>query len=61
MNSVSEASYAGAPLIVIPLFADQHRNAKLAEYREFGLRLEASNLTADTIADAIQRIVENKR
>jgi hypothetical protein len=23
--------------------------------------LEASNLTADTIADAIQRIVENKR
>lgn len=61
MNSVSEASYAGAPLIVIPLFADQHRNAKLVEYRELGLSLNSQQLNANNIAEAIGKIVENKR
>ncbi|KAI6171606.1 UDP-glucuronosyltransferase [Aphelenchoides bicaudatus] len=60
MNSLSEASHAGVPLIVIPLFADQHRNARIAEYREFGFRLNALTLSADTIAEAIQNIVDNK-
>uniref|UniRef100_A0A914DB59 glucuronosyltransferase n=1 Tax=Acrobeloides nanus TaxID=290746 RepID=A0A914DB59_9BILA len=36
MNSVMEASFAGVPLICIPLMADQFRNAQMAQYRKIG-------------------------
>jgi UDP:flavonoid glycosyltransferase YjiC (YdhE family) len=61
MNSVSEASQAGIPLITIPLFGDQHRNAKMAEFRGFGIVLNSLELTSDSISNAIQQIVENRR
>uniref|UniRef100_A0AC34RG32 Glucuronosyltransferase n=1 Tax=Panagrolaimus sp. JU765 TaxID=591449 RepID=A0AC34RG32_9BILA len=34
MNSVSEAGHFGVPLLAVPLFADQYRNAKMLEFRK---------------------------
>lgn len=61
MNSVSEASHAGIPLVTISLFGDQHRNAKMIEFRGVGVALNALTLSTDSISNAIQQIIENKR
>ncbi|KAI6184687.1 UDP-glucuronosyltransferase [Aphelenchoides bicaudatus] len=59
LNSVTQSVYAGAPMIVVPLFADQPRNAFMVESRQIGVQLDKFNLNADVLIDAIQKVVYN--
>ncbi|CAJ0602752.1 unnamed protein product [Cylicocyclus nassatus] len=59
-NSVQEAITAGIPLLVIPLFGDQPKNAKLAEKHGIAIVLQKSDLSADSIAAAINKVLTDK-
>ncbi|KAL6738215.1 hypothetical protein Aduo_011786 [Ancylostoma duodenale] len=58
-NSMQEAISAGVPLITIALFGDQPKNAKLAERHQFSVNLHKGDLSADTIADALNKLFED--
>ncbi|ETN83567.1 UDP-glucoronosyl and UDP-glucosyl transferase [Necator americanus] len=60
-NSVQEAISAGVPMITIPLFGDQPKNAKIAEKHQFAVSIRKSDLSADTIAEALSKILGDKR
>ncbi|VDM82476.1 unnamed protein product [Strongylus vulgaris] len=61
-GSLLESATSGKPLIVVPLFGDQMRNAKLVEKFGFGITLSKESL-ANTVLmrDAIQKIFEDKK
>lgn len=58
---MSESLYAGIPMLLIPLFADQPRNANLAKKRGVGLVIEKSKLNADYISEQIEKILNDPR
>ncbi|XP_020892519.1 UDP-glucuronosyltransferase 2B7 [Exaiptasia diaphana] len=58
-NSLYEAAYRGVPLVAIPLFGDQPDNAKLLEFRGFGLSLDYQKLTADDMQSTIERVLKD--
>jgi UDP:flavonoid glycosyltransferase YjiC (YdhE family) len=49
------------PMICIPLFGDQMRNAKMVEHRNVAIVLDKRNLNVNTISDAIREILTNKK
>ena len=61
MNSVQESSMKGVPMICIPLFAEQLRNAKMIEYREIGVSLDKDAITTEVFIEAIKEVIENDK
>ncbi|VDO66041.1 unnamed protein product [Haemonchus placei] len=59
-NSLQEVITAGVPLITVALFGDQPRNAKLAERHRFAINIRKGDLSADTVAEALQRLMTDK-
>ncbi|KAK6751127.1 hypothetical protein RB195_002851 [Necator americanus] len=59
-NSLQEAMLAGVPLITVPLFGDQPRNARLAEKHGFAVNIRKSDVNADTIAEALNKIITDR-
>uniref|UniRef100_A0A7I4YNP2 glucuronosyltransferase n=1 Tax=Haemonchus contortus TaxID=6289 RepID=A0A7I4YNP2_HAECO len=59
-NSLQEVITAGVPLITVALFGDQPRNAKLAERHRFAINIRKGDLSADTVAEALQRLLTDK-
>ncbi|KAK6751611.1 hypothetical protein RB195_003181 [Necator americanus] len=59
-NSVQEAISAGVPMITVALFGDQPKNAKMAERHQFAINLRKSDLSADTIADALRKMLNDQ-
>lgn len=55
-----EALTHGKPMILVPLFADQYRNARIMHSKNIGIILDKKNLTARKIKLAIQTILDNK-
>ncbi|KIH64621.1 UDP-glucoronosyl and UDP-glucosyl transferase [Ancylostoma duodenale] len=60
-SSFQEAVIAGVPLITIPLFGDQSKNARLAEHHGFSLVLLKGELSVDTVSNALEEVTTNPR
>uniref|UniRef100_A0A914Z176 glucuronosyltransferase n=1 Tax=Panagrolaimus superbus TaxID=310955 RepID=A0A914Z176_9BILA len=60
-NTFQEAIYASKPMIVIPLFGDQKRNANLIKKFGIGMRLDKSNFNEESLYKAIKLVLESKK
>ncbi|GMS83012.1 hypothetical protein PENTCL1PPCAC_5187, partial [Pristionchus entomophagus] len=58
-NSLGESIASGTPLITVPLFGDQFRNSRLAEYRGFGVRVDKTSMNFETLNGALHTILSN--
>ncbi|KHJ90628.1 hypothetical protein OESDEN_09525 [Oesophagostomum dentatum] len=56
-----EAINAAVPVIAVPLFGDQSKNALLVKHHGFGLILQKKELNTETISDALKRITSDTR
>ncbi|XGW27369.1 hypothetical protein V3C99_007737 [Haemonchus contortus] len=61
INSMMETATLGKPVITIPLFADQSKNAKLMQKYGFGIIVEKTELLGgDGLREAIGRVIKDK-
>ncbi|KAL3085305.1 hypothetical protein niasHS_010374 [Heterodera schachtii] len=60
-NSFLEASKMGVPVVLVPLFADQHINAERAKRFGIAVTLDKLALSADAIHSALSRVLEDSR
>jgi len=58
-NSLTEATYLGVPLVMFPLFADQHSNVKRVERLKVGVTLDRKNLTEASIIHALNSVLNS--
>ncbi|GMT08021.1 hypothetical protein PENTCL1PPCAC_30195, partial [Pristionchus entomophagus] len=58
---LSPSIASGTPLITVPLFGDQFRNSRLAEYRGFGVRVDKTSMDFETLNGALHTILKNPR
>jgi len=56
-NTVTESMHFGKPMIVLPLFWDQHDNAQRVDETGFGVRLPPYEFTDDELRSAIERLL----
>jgi len=56
-NTVTESLYFGKPMVVLPIFWDQHDNAQRIEETGFGTRLDTYGHNAEELTDAIERLL----
>uniref|UniRef100_A0A0M3K6F8 UDP-glucuronosyltransferase n=1 Tax=Anisakis simplex TaxID=6269 RepID=A0A0M3K6F8_ANISI len=61
MNSLTEAFQHGVPIVCIPLFGDQMRNAKMAEKRRVATFLDKGNITETSLLWALRTVLSDKR
>ncbi|KAM7352845.1 UDP-glycosyltransferase UGT5-like [Cochliomyia hominivorax] len=58
-GGVAEAQYHGVPMVALPVFADQHGNAKKLVSSGYGQVLELLTLTEENFNDAILEVLNN--
>jgi MGT family glycosyltransferase len=61
MNSVSESLHHGVPLVVVPQMGEQEIIASRVEELGAGLRLAKTEVTADRLRQAVQRVLGDAR
>ncbi|MEV6237048.1 glycosyltransferase [Lentzea sp. NPDC051838] len=59
-SSVRESLTAGVPMVSLPLFADQPRNAAKVEELKAGVSVEVKGLTAGGLAEKITHVLDVK-
>jgi MGT family glycosyltransferase len=59
-NTVTECLHFGKPMVVLPIFWDQHDNAQRVHETGFGERLPTYSFTDDEIAGAIDRLLADR-
>ncbi|XP_069950947.1 UDP-glycosyltransferase UGT5 isoform X2 [Cherax quadricarinatus] len=59
--STQESICHGKPLIALPVFADQPKNAKMIVNRGLGLALEWEELTVELLVDTITEVLTNPK
>jgi MGT family glycosyltransferase len=60
-NTVTESMYFGKPMVVLPLFWDQHDNAQRVDETGFGVRLRPYEFTDDDLRSAIERLLADSQ
>jgi MGT family glycosyltransferase len=56
-NTVTEALYFGKPMVVLPIFWDQHDNAQRIDETGFGVRLDTYRHSGEELTGAIERLL----
>jgi MGT family glycosyltransferase len=56
-NTVTECLHFGKPMVVLPIFWDQHDNAQRIEETGFGARLDTYRHSGKELAEAIDRLL----
>ncbi|CAL4124093.1 unnamed protein product, partial [Meganyctiphanes norvegica] len=56
---LQEAMYHGTPVIIIPIFGDQLKNAQLFQHKGLGLALDWTTLTEDVIVESIHKLFKD--
>ncbi|MEU0878792.1 glycosyltransferase [Lentzea sp. NPDC005914] len=59
-SSVRESLTAGVPMVAVPLFADQPRNAAKVEELKAGVSVEVKGLIAGALAEKIKNVLDAK-
>ncbi|CAL4065552.1 unnamed protein product, partial [Meganyctiphanes norvegica] len=59
--STQESVYHGTPILGVPIFGDQPKNAKMIQMKNFGLHLEWEELTIELIVDSLREIINNDK
>lgn len=60
MNSITECTHAGIPVVTIPLYGDQMRNSKIVEKLHVGVTISKHNVTAQSLTDALSSVLHDK-
>ncbi len=60
-NTTTEALHFGKPMVVLPLFWDQHDNAQRMDELGFGIRLATYSFTDDELTGAIDTLLADTR
>ena len=58
-NTTTECFHFGKPLVVLPIFWDQHDNAQRVDETGFGVRLPTYDLQADALLFALERLLND--
>jgi glucuronosyltransferase len=61
LNSLTEATCNGVPVIIVPLFADQDFNGFRVEAQEIGMRVEVRDLTSRAMQNAVHQILTDSK
>jgi MGT family glycosyltransferase len=59
-NTVTESLYFGKPMVVLPIFWDQHDNAQRLEETGYGARLDTYGHSAAELTGAIDRLLGDR-
>jgi MGT family glycosyltransferase len=59
-NTVTESLYFGKPMVVLPIFWDQHDNAKRIDETGFGTRLDTYRHSGEELTGAIERLLADE-
>ena len=60
LNSISEATFYGVPVIGTPVFSDQPYNVRLMEHRGVGLYIDPMSITSPSVMlSAIEKILKD--
>uniref|UniRef100_A0AC34F4P8 UDP-glucuronosyltransferase n=1 Tax=Panagrolaimus sp. ES5 TaxID=591445 RepID=A0AC34F4P8_9BILA len=60
-NGLQEALVAAKPLLVVPLFGDQFKNARIAEKHGFGITLKKSEMSKEKVAAALEALLNDPK
>jgi MGT family glycosyltransferase len=58
-NTVTECMWFGKPMVVLPIFWDQHDNAQRVHERGYGIRLPTYSLTSDALTAAVDAVLDD--
>ncbi|XP_065355745.1 UDP-glycosyltransferase UGT5-like [Calliphora vicina] len=58
-GGVAEAQYHGVPMVALPVFADQHGNAKKMVAAGYGRDVELMTLTEESLNEAVLEVLTN--
>jgi MGT family glycosyltransferase len=56
-NTVTESLYFGKPMVLLPIFWDQHDNAQRLDETGFGVRLDTYRHSGEELVGAIERLL----
>jgi MGT family glycosyltransferase len=59
-NTVTESLYFGKPMVVLPLFWDQHDNAQRVQETGFGVRLDPYQFRDEELLGSVDRLIANR-
>ena len=59
-NTTTESLHFGKPMVLLPIFWDQHDNAQRIDETGFGVRLETYSLADDALPAAIDRLLADR-
>ena len=60
-NTTTECMYFGKPMIVLPIFWDQHDNAQRVHETGYGIRLPTYDFADGELAAALDRLLADER